>query len=689
VTVPSFFPPPSQEEQLRYFKEFLEQRGIDPELAKAYDFQCDVANNINRDYKLTKTALFYNELGIRMPFHGFDWEILPHREATRRSNPPKDDKGKIQSKYVRMNGVIGSCLYLTYREDWEEVRNNIRIPLLNVEGEFKAVDLSLRISLDYAVTGISGNNMFIIRNRHNGAMLVPQLWDGFEINGRDVILVPDADRKEETTQQTWDSMRKTAANIYSRGGKPWWIDLKKTEAWQNNELDKMGVDDYFQTWNGSVKEFWSCKELLAPEGPRYMELRDEWYFCNFPQGFVHKYTGEFVADARWNSRVDNYIDNMQTSKGIAPVKASKQFREATDRPTVRGITFIPNGDPLIDGFYNSWSGWSDYSDISDVSIIDDFLQAMFTLCGEPEANRVLDFMAHTFQFPEQRPQHAFLLKSPHTGTGKSTMCRIFKNVAGEYGVKASGTEFYGRFNGWARDKLVVWLDEIKSSDMTTNQTTEKLNDFITMPEISIESKGVDTYAIPFYARLIMASNDPAPVHMKGTERRTNVIGCLPCADNKEHIARLKRLNNLTAAQKQALLDWFLDRDISSYDPASRAVLNEHSEKIIELGRTAAEDYASMFIDECIEQCNDCDGVFYKMEWALAWCENRGYKRGRTELGKAIDDESNNRGYYNQTSSTLEQVQISGQGKGRWLSLSGKRWMDNPKRSIFALCGRAG
>lgn len=689
MTTPSFFPPPSLEEQGRYFNEFLNQRGIDQELASSYHLRVDVANNINADYKLTK-GLFYNELGIRMPYHGFGWEILPNRETTRRSNPPKDDKGKIQSKYVRWSHVRGACLYLTYREDWEVVRNNVRIPLVIVEGEFKAIEVANRLGLDYAVTGLSGNVMMVTRDV-TGELRVPDLFKAFELNGRDVIMVFDADRKEETTDQTWLSLRKASVQIYQRGGRPFWINLKETEIWKSQELDKLGADDYFQN-GGSIKEFWTCKKLLELECPRYFELRDEWYFCEFPQGFVNRYTGDFVKDALWNSRVQNYIDSVQTDKGIKQIQAYQQFRNAQDRPSVHGLTFKPNGEQIINGFYNSWRGWPEWADETDKGAVEDFALGMHTLCGPEEGDRVLDFMAHTFQHPNKRPQHAFLLKSSFTGTGKSTMCRVFTEVAGVYGRKVSGHEFYSQFNAWAKDRLVVWLDEIKSSDMTTNQTTEKLNDFITMPNISIEHKGVDAYSVPFFARLIMASNDPAPVHMTKMERRINVIGCKDCRGDSAHLLRMQRLNNLTEEGLQAILDWLMDRDISQYDPTARAVINEHTEEIMELSRTSAEEFADMFIEECQILAEGKDGIFYKIQDAQNWCYNRGYRGSSGLLGKAISDNAVTLGFMHQCSSHEEQIQIKENGhvsKGRWLSFTGRMWNGNPDRAVFSLVPKVG
>lgn len=688
MSVPSFLPPPSPEDQQRYFYQTCESRNITLEQAQLYGFAVDVANNINTEYGLRKNALFYNEVGFRIPHHDFDWNVIPNRETTRRSNPPKDDKGKIQQKYLRHAGIKGSCLYLTYREDWHDVRQNIRIPIIVVEGEFKAIFLHNILDGSYAVVGLSGAQMFATRDV-TGTIHLPDLWDGFEINGRDVIFLFDQDRKEVTRQQVYDALMKAASRVQMQNGRAYRVDLAQTRAWQDSTMEKMGVDDYFQDYGGTLKEMWSCKVAIEPQKPKYLELRDEWYFCEQPQGFINKDTGQFIKDAYWNSRVDNYIDMVPTDNGTKPLKAYKSFREAEDRPTVRGFTFVPGQPQIINGLFNSWHDWPEWAVEGDKKAVEDLVTAMHTLCGCEEGDRVLDFMAHTFQHPEHRPQHAFLLKSSWTGTGKSTMCRVFMEVAGDYGVKASGSGFYNHFNLWAKDRLVIWVDEIKSSDMSTNQTTEHLNDFITMPMISIEAKGIDIYSIPFYARLIMASNDTAPIHMTKTERRTNVIECTNCMNDQEHIARLRRLNTLKADGKQAVLDYFMTRDIRSYDPDDRAVITDSTREIMELSQTHAEIYASLFITECRDLVKDADGVFYRIDLVEGWCRNRGYTGGTTVLGKAIAAECVTAGLLHQCSSDTEQVQMKDVGKGRWISFTGKRWLDNPKRVIFGILQKSG
>jgi Family of unknown function (DUF5906)/Domain of unknown function (DUF3854) len=682
VSNPSFLPPPSPEEQRKFFIQTCEARNITPEQATLYGFAVDVANNVNPDFGLKKNGLFYNELAFRIPYHDFDWNVLPHRETARRSTPPRDDKGKESQKYLRHSGVKGSCLYLPYQDDWHEVRQNVRMPIFVTEGEWKTILLHGIIGDKHAVVGLSGAQMFVTRDV-TGTVHLPELWNGFEINGREVIFMYDIDGKEETRQQVRDAMMKAAARIQINYGKTFYIDLSLTEMWKTGEYSKLGVDDYFQN-GGTLDEFWKCKVLIPPQLPKYQEIRDQWIFCKFPQGFINRYTGQFVKDSMWNSHVDNYIDTVVTEKGAKQIKAYKSFRDADDRPTVNSITFRPDDPQVADGQYNSWRGWPEHSASPDKSAVEDFVLAMHELCGVKEGDRVLDFMAHTFQFPAHRPQHAFLLKSHWTGTGKSTMCRVFCEVAGEYGYKASGKEFYSNFNAWAKDRLVVWVDEIKSAEMSQNQTTEHLNDFITMPTISIEHKGVDSFCVPFYARVIMASNDAAPIKMTKTERRTNVMECTDCAGNDVHIQRLRRLNTLKPAGRQAILDWFLDRDLSEYDPNSRAVITDSAREIMELSRTPAEHYADMFIDECQSQTGKKDGMFYKLEHAHAWCDRHGYQGGMPQLGKAIAAECGNRGVLHQTSLDTDQVQIKGHGKGRWISFTGMRWNGNLEKAIFCL-----
>jgi hypothetical protein len=679
---PLFFKPPSIEEQQAYFREVCEKRAISDELAKTYGFYIKTSTQVNEEYRLGhQSALFPTETAFAIPYHDFDWEPIPNRESIRRSGGQRDDKGKVKNKYLRKAGVKGACLYLPYREDWHDARQDIKKPLWVVEGEFKTFTLHEVLGESQVVVGISGANMFAIRDAATGNLKLPQLWEGFDTNGRELVYCYDADRKPETHEQTMAGIMKAALCVQQQGGRVYMIDLTLTEVWKEGTLDKLGVDDFFIEYGGTLEELYQCKVPVSIQLPRFQELHNTWMFCEVPQGFVNRETGEFVKDTAWNSRVGNYIDFDKDSK---PVYGYTRFRQAADRPTVHGITFIPNGDRVVNNYLNIWNGWPEHGDGSKSNAYAEFVAVVLALCGDDDGNRLLDFIAHMFQSPEEKPQHAFLLQGYETGTGKSTICYAVMQVAGEYGVKVDDSQLFGRFNKVLENKLWVWWDEPKSSEKGTYYVTDKVSDFITMPTIRIESKGVDNYNVPHYASLIMASNDAAPLAMRPTERRTNVVNCdKGLAKNPEHIKRCERLNNLRGDDKQSILDGLMARDISGYDSSSRAVVTSAMEEMIELSRGNHDLAAVAFLELLKTEGKDKDGMFWKPEEAYSWASEKWDIRcGVRSFCNAVATASNNLGMLHQTSSPTEQVQIAGLKKGRWVSWTGKRWKDSDNRGVW-------
>jgi len=111
------------------------------------------------------------------------------------------------------------------------------------------------------------------------------------------------------------------------------------------------------------------------------------------------------------------------------------------------------------------------------------------------------------------------------GTGKGVLFhQIIRPILGEHNVVAKRfEEMGGGFNGFMRDKLMVFVDEVVPENTAQARAiATKLLNFIAEPEISIRDMYAMPYVHPNVSNFIFTSNARDSVHISTTDRRYNV-----------------------------------------------------------------------------------------------------------------------------------------------------------------------
>lgn len=111
------------------------------------------------------------------------------------------------------------------------------------------------------------------------------------------------------------------------------------------------------------------------------------------------------------------------------------------------------------------------------------------------------------------------------GTGKGILFNhIIAPLLGEWNTCAKRMEeIGGQFNGFLRDCLVLFVDEVEAGRSLYHSTlTAKLKNWIGEPQISIRDMYRPPYMYQNRVNLIFASNKPAPVEVEAGDRRFNV-----------------------------------------------------------------------------------------------------------------------------------------------------------------------
>jgi hypothetical protein len=176
------------------------------------------------------------------------------------------------------------------------------------------------------------------------------------------------------------------------------------------------------------------------------------------------------------------------------------------------MNMFPEQEPPS-GYLNLWGGFRIEPHEGDWGLFRKHIHDV--LCGGDDKlfAWLMDWLAHIFQKPWEKPGSAVALISPERGTGKSMLLEFLRGILGKHMFTAS--------NRHLMHNLVLGADEaIWGGD---KRTVGALYTLITEPQITIEPKHVDAFNLRNFTRVIFTSNQKwvAPVGID--ERRFFIL----------------------------------------------------------------------------------------------------------------------------------------------------------------------
>jgi len=109
----------------------------------------------------------------------------------------------------------------------------------------------------------------------------------------------------------------------------------------------------------------------------------------------------------------------------------------------------------------------------------------------------------------RHPKHMLpvpCLVSPENGTGKSTFLKWLQMLFGDNMCILGNAQFQMKFNGHYASKFIISIDE-GFLDVDKKAEKERLKQLVTADSIYVELKGMNARKIPYYAKIIICSND--------------------------------------------------------------------------------------------------------------------------------------------------------------------------------------
>ena len=187
-----------------------------------------------------------------------------------------------------------------------------------------------------------------------------------------------------------------------------------------------------------------------------------------------------------------------------------------------------------------------------------------------ERDRVLDWVAWTFQNEGDRPNWALLLYSKAKGTGKSTFCDVLRHL---HGVENSTTQnnvdkLVSRFNRTVLQSRLVISEELSLRSESTQSNT--LKTLITEETTMAEAKGREPEVVKLISCFVFTTNH-LPSWLEPGERRYYVVQ----TDHEGHASgpRAAEFSGIVAEVYEALAN--PDEVAALYNALIHRELNEN------------------------------------------------------------------------------------------------------------------
>lgn len=538
------------------------------------------------------------------------------------ANPELDFNGKPKKppKYLSPKG--SSIFVYVPRTDlfpWEQIAADPTVDVMITEGEFKSYAVC---KAGFPCLGLQGVQCF-----GKNADPFPAPFDQFEHLKRHYYIVFDADREstedEPLKREVHQAATRLATKLGIAGATIEMLRIARTDTFKKArqaDIDcKMGVDDFLEA-GGTLDELMAthapiaeCEDMIALRSKYVFYTGTKPHIINVANG-NHYLCSSFVKELeapriRMNTRKNGTLEK---------VKVAQEFIDSRDRPEVDTKVFWPSqpsGYDAEERTYNEWTGFGTEPMVVEADedkefynlVTGEFKKFIKGLFEDYDEYH-LKWAGHMVQCPGEKTSIAMLIASVHNGIGKSLLGEIYRGVIGErHSVALEMDRTVAKFNALLGKKLFLQMDE---ADGRFSGNESKIKDLITADKYPVEPKGIDTYMVDNFVRVLMTSNSSAPIRLDAENRRFFVAGptmtSVYARDTWQpwvnSVAKLfKSPKGLRA------IHLFLSKiDLTGWDPMARVLVTPQMERMV----TASSTKAATIIESLREAFDqDDDGLW--------------------------------------------------------------------------------
>jgi hypothetical protein len=526
---------------------------------------------------------FLKVRGILIPYFGIDGKQTDFYRI-RYLDKPSGFAGQVAKpqRYAQAAGTLNEA-YLAPLAPWESIALRPDIDILITEGELKGAKGT---KCGVPCIALGGVNTWSSSKRNIDLLEpLPQInW-----KGRTVTIVFDSDAASNPNVAL--AQVSLAKKLLALGALPRIASLPTTSSGE-----KQGLDDFLVA-GGEIEEILKDTRGLAL-GERLSELNSRFAYVIDQDLIVERVNGRRIRRESFcnghfaNNNITEYLTSGNGNVKKVEVKVPMEWLRWTARTDVKTMTFKPGKPSIEDGEYNTWAGWAVEPNKGNIKPWTELLSHIF---GDEIMAR--DWFEQWIAYPMQNPGAkmftSVVIWGPEQGTGKSLIGYTIGSIYGDNFTEIGNAELHSTFNEWAINRQFVMGDEITGSDRRTE--ADKIKAMITQKLLRINMKNLPTYTVPDCINYYFTSNHPAAFFLDDQDRRFMIHRTAQKkAEAVEFYDNYIRWKDNGGTE--ALFDYFLNLDLSSFNPTARAPTTASKLELIDHGRSDLNQWVYFFME---------------------------------------------------------------------------------------------
>lgn len=333
-----------------------------------------------------------------------------------------------------------------------------------------------------------------------------------------------------------------------------------------------------------------------------------WVYLKNADRFYHVDSKSEMTEKGFNAVFDRLVlteEDKMLGNALPSSRASSMALNLYNMPTIDQKVYLPGMAKILD-----FNGRMCVNTFDETSVpaakepeTDEEIAALekiqnhfrILLPNELERNQVLDFLAYNVQFPAEKIVWAIVMQGAE-GAGKTVLLKMLARVMGPQNVgPLSATELQDKYTGWAENKKMVFIEEIRLHGSNRYEIMDKMKPFISNEEANIRRMNTDSYEIPNVTNYFMFTNFWDALPLSRMDRRYYVVATWFQTKEQLDEFNLKNPNyfaDLYAAindHSDVIRHWLLTRTLSptfqpkrpALDSAAKTMmrdLSEHSDE---------------------------------------------------------------------------------------------------------------
>jgi hypothetical protein len=462
---------------------------------------------------------------------------------------------------------------------WAEFLADTRERLIITEGELKAASACAH---GFPTLGLGGVDVWRASTR--GLAMLPALAHA-KWRDRDVVVLFDSDL--EANPHVLRAQTQLARALADRGAK-----VKVMMVPEGGGGAKQGLDDFIVANSADAVPDMLAEAETPDEILALQEMNADVVYIHNP-GLVVEQERLFIMrpDAFTAHHYSNRHFVRVMEKSRKEISTAAVWLDWANRNQVDRLTYAPGAESFVerpsgradlsDRCFNMWRGWGVEPKKGDAGPWHRLLDHLFS--GADAKHRV--WFERWCAYPMQRPGAklftAAVLWGVCTGTGKSFVGDLLRDIYGANAALIGGDTLESQFNSILANKQFIHGDEITGDD--NRKHADRLKNRIAHESMTINEKFKPAYEIETCTNYYFTSNHPDAFFLEDEDRRYFIH---QVTANKAPDAFYEALRDWRfGGGPRALFHHLLNLDLGDFNPRSAAPMTEAKEEMIRSGKS--------------------------------------------------------------------------------------------------------